>query len=67
MSDNTFAKSVIWYGWLICGSEATTNLQNIECAETNIEVIFFKKKIDSMVNVLADHKFSTFLNFSWWN
>ena len=39
------------------GSAAKTNLQKILlCTEANIESIFFKKKVDSMVNVLADHK-----------
>ena len=54
---NSFAKSVICYGLLVYGSAAKTNLQKIECAQRRIlRAIFFKKKFDSMVNVLADNK-----------
>ena len=54
---NSFAKSVICYGLLVYGSAARTNLQKFERAQERIlRAIFFKNKIDSMVNVLADHK-----------
>ena len=54
---NSFAKSVICYGLLVYGSAAKTNLQKIECAQRRIlRPFFFKKKFDSMVNVLADNK-----------
>ena len=39
--------------------EAPTKNQftkSLMCTDANIESIFFKKKVDSMVNVLADHK-----------
>ena len=52
-----WTKSVICYGLLVYGIAAKTNLQKIERAQRRIlRAIFFKKKIDSMVNVLADHK-----------
>ena len=54
---NFFVKSIICSGLLVYGSAAKTNLQKIECAKRRIlRAIFFKKKTDSMVNVLADHK-----------
>ena len=54
---NSFAKSVTCYGLLVYGSAAKTNLQKIECAQRRIlRAIFFKKKFDSMVNLLADNK-----------
>ena len=54
---NFFAKSIICYGLLVYGSAAKTNLRKIECAQRRtLRAIFFSKKIDSMVNILADHK-----------
>ena len=41
---------------LVCGIAAKTNLQKIERAQRRILRAIFFKKIDSMVNVLADHK-----------
>ena len=48
----SFAKSIVCYGLLVYGSAAQTNLQKIEYAQRRtLRAIFFKKKIDSMVNV----------------
>ena len=45
------------YALLVYGSAAKTNSQKIECAQRRtLRAIFFKNEIDSMVNVIADHK-----------
>ena len=50
---NSFAKTVICYGLLIYGAAAKSNLRKIEMAQRRIlRAIFFKRKYDSLVNVL---------------
>ena len=50
---NSFAKSVICYGLLIYGTSAKSNLRKIEMAQRRIlRGIFFKKKYDSISNIL---------------
>ena len=53
---NSFAKSIICYELIVCGSAAKTNLKKIENAQRRIlRAIFFKKKFDS----LRDNKIFT--------
>ena len=57
---NSFAKSIISDGLLIYGSAAKTNLQKIETVQRRIlRAIFFKTKMDSLSDVLADNKILT--------
>ena len=43
---NSFAKSNICYGLLVCGSAPKANLQKIECAQMRIlRAIFFKRRL----------------------
>ena len=57
---NSFAKSVITYGLLIYGSAAKTNLAKIDSAQRRIlRAIFFKKKYDSMQEILSKNKINT--------
>ena len=53
---NWFAKTVICYGLLIYGTAAKSNLRKIEMAQRRIlRAFFFKRKYDSLVNVLQQH------------
>ena len=57
---NSFAKSVICYGLLIYGTGAKNNLKKIEMAQRRIlRAIFFKKKYDSLENILGQNKIFT--------
>ena len=57
---NSFAKSRICYGLLIYGSAAKTNLSKIEKAQRRIlRAIFFKKKFDSLHDLLRTNKILT--------
>ena len=54
---NSFAKTVICYGLLIYGTAAKSNLRKIQMAQGRIlRAIFFKRKYDSLVNVLQQNK-----------
>ena len=57
---NSFAKSMICYGLIVYGSAAKTNLKKIENAQRRIlRAIFFKKKFDSLRDILLDNKIFT--------
>ena len=57
---NSFAKSIICYGLIVYGSAAKTNLKKIENAQRRIlRAIFFKKKFDSLRDILLDNKIFT--------
>ena len=52
---NSNAKSIISYGLIVYGRPANTNLQNIEMVQRRIiRAIFFKKKRDSIRDILRD-------------
>ena len=52
---NSYAKSLINYGIIAYGATAKTNLSKIEMAQRRImRAIFFKKKIDSITDVLRE-------------
>ena len=57
---NSFAKSRISYGLLICGSAAKTNLSKVEKAQRRIlRAIFIKKKFDSLPDLLRTDEILT--------
>ena len=57
MFNNSFAKTVICYCLLIYGTAAKSNLRKIEMAQRRIlRAIFFKRKCNSLVNVLQQNK-----------
>ena len=57
---NSFAKSRICYGLLICGSAAKTNLSKIEEAQRRfLRAIFIKKKFDSLHDLLRTNEILT--------
>ena len=57
---NSYAKSVFSYGLIVYGRAAKTNLQNIEMAQRRIiRAIFFKKKGDSIRDILRDTEVNT--------
>ena len=57
---NSYAKSVISYGLIVYGRAAKTNMQNIEMAQRRIiRAIFFKKKRDSIRDILRDTEVNT--------
>ena len=57
---NAYARSVICYGLLIYGSAARTNLEKIEMAQRRIiRAILFKKKYDSLQDILRQTKLNT--------
>ena len=57
---NSYAKSVITYGLLLYGTAAKSNLSKIETVQRRIlRAIYFKRKSDSLENVLADNKILT--------
>ena len=52
---NSYAKSLIIYGIIAYGATAKTNLSKIEIAQRRImRAIFFKKKMDSLTDVLRE-------------
>ena len=52
---NSFAKSIICCGLIVYGEAAETNLKKIENARRRIlRAIFFKKKFDSLRDILLD-------------
>ena len=54
---NFFAKSIICYGLIVYGSAANTNLKKTENAQRRIlRALFFKKKFDSLRDILLDNK-----------
>ena len=60
-----FAKSIVCYGFLVYGSAAETKLQKIETIQRRlIRAMFSKTGSATLVDVLADHRFQLFLNFS---
>ena len=57
---NAYAKSVICYGLLVYGRAAKTNLTKIEMAQRRIiRAILFKKKFDSLQNILHQTALNT--------
>ena len=57
---NSYAKSVTTYGLLLYGTAAKSNLSKIETVQRRIlRAIYFKRKFDSLENVLADNKILT--------
>ena len=57
---NSFARSIISYGILVYGSAAKTNLKKIENAQRRIiRAIFFKKRSESISNLLLENKVLT--------
>ena len=57
---NSFARSIISYGILVYGSAAKTNLKKIENAQRRIiRAIFFKKRSESISNLLLENKILT--------
>ena len=57
---NAYARSVICYGLLIYGSAARTNLEKVEMAQRRIiRAILFKKKSDSLQDILRQTKLNT--------
>ena len=57
---NAYAKSVICYGLLVYGRAAKTNLTKIEMAQRRIiRAILFKKKFDSLQNILHQTTLNT--------
>ena len=57
---NSYAKSLINYGIIAYGATAKTNLSKIEMAQRRINrAIFFKKKMDSITDVLREKGIST--------
>ena len=56
----SFAKSNICYGLIVYGSAAKTNRNKIENAQRRIlRATFFKKKFESLRNILFDNKIFT--------
>ena len=56
----SYAKPLITYGLLNYGSTTKTNLQPIENAQRRIiRAMFFKKKSESLQNIIEDKKFPT--------
>ena len=52
---NSYAKSLINYGIIAYGATAKTNLSKIEMAQRRLmRAIFFKKKMDSITDVLGE-------------
>ena len=57
---NSFVKSIICYGLIVYGSATKTNLKKIENAQRRIlRAIFYKKKFDSLRDILLDNKIFT--------
>ena len=57
---NSYAKSLIYYGIIVYGATTKTNLSKIETAQRRImRAIFFKKKMDSITDVLREKGIST--------
>ena len=55
-----FAKSVICYGLSVYGISAKTNLKKkSKLSEKNFESIFFRKKLDSLADILVENKIFT--------
>ena len=53
---NCYAKSLINYGIIVYGATAKTNLSKIEMAQRRImRAIFFKKKMDSITDVVREN------------
>ena len=62
---NAYAKSVICYGLLVYGRAAKTNLTKIEIAQRRIiRAILFKKKFDSLQNILHQATLNTVFELS---
>ena len=57
---NSYAGSVICYDLLIYGNAAKTNLEKTEMAQRrNIRAILFKKKYDSLQDILRQTELNT--------
>ena len=57
---NSFARSIISYGILVYGTAAKTSLKKIEKTQRrNIRAIFYKKRFESITNILLENKVFT--------